>query len=110
MKIRAKYEILVCLDWSLRRIIVMIETKIALKMASNLWIFSFRNFAGGREKPLGHKGHSVHDIPCFEAVIDLPEIIVLKTSINEIIVNTKILFKGLPTVKICRILIYNYKE
>lgn len=36
MKIRAKYEILVCLDWSLRRIIVMIETKIALKMASNL--------------------------------------------------------------------------
>lgn len=36
MNISTKYEILVCLDWSLRRIIVMIETKIALKMASNL--------------------------------------------------------------------------
>jgi len=36
IKIRAKYDTLVCLDWSLRKIIVMVDIDIALMMASNL--------------------------------------------------------------------------
>jgi hypothetical protein len=41
----------------------------------------------------------VHDNACLEAVIDLPEIMVLKIRTNEISVSTKILFKCLHNLK-----------
>jgi hypothetical protein len=41
----------------------------------------------------------VHDNACLEAVIDLPEIMVLKIRTNEISVSTKILFKCLRNLK-----------
>ncbi len=42
---------------------------------------------------MGQSGHSVQDNACLEAVIDLPDIMVLNIRINEMSVNTKILFK-----------------
>lgn len=41
----------------------------------------------------------MHDNACLEAVIDLPEIMVLKIRTNEISVSTKILFKCLRNLK-----------
>ena len=48
---------------------------------------------------MGQSGQDVHDIACLEAVIDLPEIMVLKIRTNEIRVSTKILFKCLRNLK-----------
>ena len=79
--------------------VVVNDTAIAAMIASNLWRFSEKNFGAGNIKPLGQSGQDVHDNACLEAVIDLPEIMVLKINTNEISVSTKILFKCLPTVK-----------
>ena len=48
---------------------------------------------------MGQSGQDVHDNACLEAVIDLPEIMVLKIRTNEINVSTKILFKCLRSLK-----------
>ena len=48
---------------------------------------------------MGQSGQDVHDNACLEAVIDLPEIMVLKIRTNEISVSTKILFKCLRNLK-----------
>ena len=99
--------ILKCLDWLLSKIIAVTAIIDALTIASNLWIFSNMNFGAGSVNPLGQSGHSVQDIPCRVAVIDLPETIVLKTSANEINVSTNIFLKVLPPVPSSRILLYN---
>lgn len=107
IKYNAMDAILKCLDWFLRKIIIVTATTDALTIASNLWIFSCMNFGAGSVNPLGQRGHSVQDIPSRVAVIDLPEIIVLKISANEINVNTNIFLNVLPPVASSRILIYN---
>ena len=79
--------------------VVVNDTVIAAMIASNLWTFSEKNFGAGNINPLGQSGQDVHDIACLEAVIDLPEIMVLKIKTNEISVSTKILFKCLRNLK-----------
>jgi hypothetical protein len=95
----AIYAILTYLEWLVVRTIVVTPIAIALNIASNLWIFSYKNFSAGIVRPLGHNGHSVHDSPCREAVIDLPEIIVLKIKVNDIRIKMKNLPKALTTVQ-----------
>ena len=79
--------------------VVVNDTVIAAMIASNLWTFSAKNFGPGNINPLGQSGQDVHDNACLEAVIDLPEIMVLKIRTNEISVSTKILFKCLRNLK-----------
>ena len=79
--------------------VVVNDTVIAAMIASNLWTFSEKNFWPGNINPLGQSGQDVHDNACLEAVIDLPEIMVLKIRTNEISVSTKILFKCLRNLK-----------
>ena len=79
--------------------VVVNDTVIAAMIASNLWTFSEKNFGPGNINPLGQSGQDVHDNACLEAVIDLPEIMVLKIRTNEISVSTKILFKCLRNLK-----------
>ena len=109
IEINAIYAILTYFEQFITNIIVVTAIAIALKIASNLWIFSYKNFGVGIVNPLGHKGHSVHDNSCREAVMDLPEIIVLKIRVNDIRITMKTLVKGIITVQSCRILIYNCK-
>jgi hypothetical protein len=88
----AIYAILTYLEWFIINTIVVSAIAIALKIASNLWIFSYKNFSVGIVRPLGHNGHSVHASSSREAVIDLPEIIVLKIKVND----NRIKMKNLP--------------
>ena len=48
---------------------------------------------------MGQSGQDGHDNGSLEAVIDLPEIMVLKIRTNEISVSTKILFKCLRSLE-----------
>ena len=75
--------------------VVVNDTVIAAMIASNLWTFSEKNFGAGNINPLGQSGQDGHDNGCLEAVIDLPEIMVLKIRTSEISVSTNILFKCL---------------
>jgi hypothetical protein len=78
---------------------VVTPIAIVLDIASNLCIFSYKYFSAGIVRPFGHNGHSVHDSPCREEVMDLPEIIVLKIKVNDIRIKMKNLPKALTTVQ-----------